>query len=61
MSELQQFAFKLTHPVLYAHTIVVQAVDYNAALPYAQQHVTGTQWSIAQVRNVQTGEIVTNG
>jgi len=61
MSTLQQFAFKLTHPVMYATTIIVQAVDYNAALPFAQQHVDGTLWSIAQAKNMQTGEIVTNG
>ena len=60
MSTLQQFAFKLTHPVLYATTIIVQAVDYNAALPFAQQHVADTLWSIAQAKNMQTGELVTN-
>ena len=61
MSTLQKFAFKLTHPVLYATTLIVQGVDYDTALSYAQQHVDGTLWSIAQAKNLQTGEIVTNG
>lgn len=60
MSQLVQFAFKLTHPVMYAHTIVVQAVDYNAALPFAQNQVDGTLWSIAQATNLVTGEVVRN-
>lgn len=61
MSTLQQFAFKLTHPVMYATTIIIQAVDYNAALPYGQAHVAGTDWTISQVKNLTTGEVVTNG
>lgn len=60
MSTLQQFAFKLTHPVMYAHTIVVQAVDYNAALPFAQAHVEGSLWTIDQAKNMQTGEVIQN-
>lgn len=60
MSQVVQFAFKLTHPVMYAHTIIVQAVDYNAALPFAQQHVDGTEWTIARVTNMQTGEVIQN-
>lgn len=60
MSTLQQFAFKLTHPVMYAHTIIVQAVDYNAALPFAQQHVADSLWTIAQAKNMQTGEVIQN-
>lgn len=56
-----QFAFKLVHPVLYAHTIITQGADYAEAAGYAQQHCDGTLWTIAQARNVETGEIVTNG
>jgi len=55
------FAFTLVHPVLYAQTLIVQAPDYDAALPYAQAHCTGTLWTIQRVRNVSTGELVTNG
>ncbi len=60
MSNLVQFAFKLVHPVKYAHTIIVQAADYNAALLYAQQLIAGTEWTIARVKNMQTGEVVKN-
>lgn len=54
------FSFKLTHPVLYAQNIVVQAADYATAAGFAQAHCTGTLWTIAQARNMTTGEIVTN-
>lgn len=54
------FAFTIVHPVLYAQTLVVQAPDYNAALPLAQAHCTGSQWSIQRARNLTTGEFVTN-
>jgi len=55
------FAFKLTHPVLYAQTIVVQGADYATALTYAQAHCADTQWSIAKATNMTTGEVVSNG
>jgi hypothetical protein len=58
--EVTPFAFTLVHPVLYAQTIVVQAPDYNAALPLAQAHCTGTTWSIQRARNLSTGAYITN-
>jgi hypothetical protein len=58
---ITQFNFKLTHPVLYAQNIVVQAADYAEAAGYAQAHCTGTLWTIAQARNLATGEVVSNG
>lgn len=61
MSTVTPFAFTLVHPVLYAQTIVVQAPDYNGALPLAQAHCTDTQWTISRARNLTTGELVTNG
>lgn len=60
-SPVTQFNFKLTHPVLYAQNIVVQAADYAEAAVYAQAHCTGTLWTIAQARNMSTGEVVSNG
>lgn len=61
MSDLVRFAFKLMHPILYSTTLVIQAVDYASALPFAMQHIAGTQWTIAQVKNLSTGEVVQNG
>ena len=61
MSAVTPFAFTLIHPVMYAQTLVVQAPDYNAALPLAQAHCEGTQWTIQRALNVATGEKVTNG
>lgn len=61
MSTLTQYAFKLTHPVLYAQTLVIQADEYSTALQYAQDHCTGTDWSISQVKDLRTGAQVQNG
>jgi hypothetical protein len=60
-SDVIPFAFKLTHPVLYAQTIVVQATDYAAAAAFAQAHCTDTLWSISKATNMQTGTVVSNG
>ena len=61
MSALVQFNFKFVHPTLYAQNVVIQAVDYNSALTYAQGHCTGTLWTISQATNLATGQVVTNG
>lgn len=55
------FLFKFVHPTLYAHTVTILAPDYNAALTYAQDHCTGTLWSIARATNMTTGQVVSNG
>jgi len=56
-----RFLFKMTHPIMYATSLVVQAPDYSSALPYAQAHTVGTDWKISAVKNLDTGETVTNG
>ena len=59
-TELMRFAFKLVHPVLYANTIIIQASGYSDAQVFASHHIEGTKWTIAQVKNMLTGEIVRN-
>lgn len=54
------FCFRLTHPVLYAHSIIIQGVDYADAAQYAQAHCAGTLWTITSATNTITGEVVQN-
>lgn len=59
-TDVTPFAFKMTHPVMYAQTIIIQGSDYAEAAGYAQQHIAGTEWTIAKVTNMTTGLAVQN-